>query len=80
MPSVRIEHGKVSRSGEGLRWYVWFRTAGGKRRQRVSVYLNRVIKEGRRVHAQHVMEAAKAKGVVIDACIIKELRHDNAVP
>lgn len=77
MPSVRIEHGPVSRSGQSLRWYVWFRTGGGRRRQRVNVYLKRVLNEGRLVHARHVAEAAKAKGVDLDTTIIKELWHDN---
>lgn len=80
MPSVRIECGHVSLKSRTskTRWYVWFRTSGGRRRQRVNAYLRRAMLDGRGEHAKNVADKVKTMGGEVDMNILTEVKDGGA--
>jgi hypothetical protein len=77
VPAVKIAKDRVSSRCGTQRWYVWTRTSGGQRRERVGSYIERVLKDKRITHARNIAAKALALGVPLDISIFSNLGGGN---
>ena len=64
MPSVKVFYSQADpdETISPKRWYAWVKTKHGSRKHRLEKYIAHAQVEGRKVHAQNVLQKALEKG------------------